>query len=319
MPTIAESLYDVLLRQGPCTEEELRQELVRTGRSTAKTTAGVKSALADHPYARPLPDGRWDTGARALAGAVLTTRPRSRLRDGVLWVHRDLEPFDALHGREGIRLAAGGVARRGSTRVPTIVGPDGWLPAVEPGQLLALTWDGKAMSVELATDVLTVDSDEVLAVRRLLRAHAEAVVQPPPWQLSRPPSMSTTVLSALQEQPDLFGRPLPPLSELLPLPEHLLPEGWVGDTPPDGVPLMLQLPQRVFHELERRSHLLGDRLPDYAGMLLGAAVDRVLPPARDGDCGCRWGPAPSYGQTYGTDLLDDDEDGVVVRPSTWGR
>jgi hypothetical protein len=312
-------LYDVLLRQGPCTEEELRQELVRTGRSTAKTTAGVKSALANHSYARPLPDGRWDTSARALTGAVLTTRPRSRLRDGVLWVHRDLEPFDALHGRDGIRLAAGGVARRGSTRVPTIVGPDGWLPPVEPGQLLALAWDGQLLSVSVATDVPTVDSDEVLAVRRLLRAHADSGMHRPEWQVLRPPpSMSTTVLSALQEQPELLCRPLPPLSELLPLPEHLMPQGWMGNLSGDGMPLVLQLPHRILDELERRSYLLGDRLADYAGMLLGAAVDRVLPPARESACSCRWRSTPSYDMTSATDLTDD-EDGVVVRPSSWRR
>ena len=43
----------------------------------------------------------------------------------------------------------------------------------------------------------------------------------------------------------------------------------------------MPLPLRVHEELARRADLLGERLPDYLTLLLGAAADRVqLPPPR---------------------------------------
>jgi hypothetical protein len=115
------------------------------------------------------------------------------------------------------------------------------------------------------------------------------------------------VLSALLEDPQLFRSPLPPLSELLPLPEDLRP---LWDDEPrretEGYEtLQLAVPRRVHRELTRRADLLGDRLPDYAAMLLGAAADRLAPSDRT-----RYDGYPSY---------DDVEDYNVVTPARWRR
>jgi len=291
MNALGKAINRLLLSHGPLSVEDLHSKLLAEGATAAKTTNGVQTRLRSASLCLQLPDGRWDSALRRLNGATATTRPRSLLRDNVLWPGRDLELFELLDAGDGIPLSGGGVARRGASQVTTWVGPAGWIPQLAPGELLAVRWEGASLELRAIADVPPLDDPRVSDVRVLLRKHAE-VAESALWA-HRVASLGQTIFSALLEVPDLLQAPLPPFSELLPLPESLWPATASGgpSASSEGVPTVLALPSRVFHELDRRATLLGDRLPDYAAMLLGAACDRVLPPARDADCGCRWAPS----------------------------
>jgi hypothetical protein len=95
--------------------------------------------------------------------------------------------------------------------------------------------------------------------------------------MALPTRLTSAVLRALEEDPDLLAEPVVPLGELLPFEEELGPGTDVWENHQAGRRLTVHLPERVYGELSRRSELLGDRLTDDAGMLLGAAADRVAP------------------------------------------
>jgi hypothetical protein len=291
----------LILEHGPLPLDQLHSFALEREVTRARSSGSLRSSLTGPGFVLR-PDGRYDTAARLLRGSCFTTRPRRSSQDGVLWLSRDVDPLLALN-LTSLPLKGGGEARGGAGNTPTWVGPRGWLPDVAPGELIALTWDGEALDVRPLATVPAADSDTVAATRTLLAAHASARHRGS-WPYSSAPPLTTVVLSALLEDPQLFREPLPPLSELLPLPEDLRP---LADDIPfremDGYEvLQLALPWRVHRELSRRADLLGDRLPDYAAMLLGAASDRVLPAER-----------PRYSP------YDDFDEDNVVAPARWRR
>ena len=303
------TLLQHLLHEGPCTLEELHQHLLSRGRTKAKTPHTVRTTLISSVLAIELPDGRWDTTLRRLTRSIFTVRPRNRLRERILWVHQDLEPLDALAREHGFALASGGFARSGSTELRTLVGPEGWLPEVDAGEVLGLRWDGRLLHVEGPVDVPALTDPRVLRARELLRVHSH-VLGRDTWRDPGVGRWSRVILSALQEDPDLFGEPLPPLNELLPLPEVLADDSSLWESHRDGRRITLHLPPRVYDELGRRADLLGDRLVDYAGMLLGAATDRLQPAAR---CSCSYDdePTPSWAR------YEPEDDGRVIDIGGW--
>jgi hypothetical protein len=290
MPSpLSPAIQNHLLLHGPCTVEEIHEALVAQAITTTKTATGVRNALTGCRFAFRLPDERWDLTTRAMSGVILTVRPRSRLRDNVLWVHRDLEPFDGLLTGREVPLLTGGSARLGGgSEVRTLVGPDGWLPEIPLGGLIGLRWSGHALDVFGIEQPVPTDAAALAPVRDLLRRHAEALSQPHRTQ----PELAAVFISALREAPELFSQPLPPLSEILPLAERAFDDTSLWEAHRDGRRLTLHLPHRVYDELSRRADLLGERVPDHAAVLLGAAVDRVQALVR-----ARQDP-PYYGDRY---------------------
>jgi hypothetical protein len=267
--TLREAIYQFLLTRGPSTAEAIHTTLLAEGVTTYKTPTGVRNALSASALAFQRPDGTWDLTTRALAGVVLTVRLRSRLRDNVLWVHDDLEPFDGLLEGRRIPLASGGTAELGGGQIRTLLGPEGWLPDVPAGHLMALRWTGGALEVfpvELAPEAA-----DVTDLRELLRRHANGLHTPYGGTLR----LTTVLLSVLREAPDAFAQPRLPLSEILPWDSMEISDdsAWRADR--DAQPLTLRLPRRVHDELARRAGLLGEHVADHAAVLLGAAVDRV--------------------------------------------
>jgi hypothetical protein len=275
--TLLDDIHQYLAQHGPSAEADIHAALHAAGRTTAKTPQSVVRLLTETRAAERLLDGRWDLVSRRLAGCVFTTRARAVVRDHTLWVHRDLEPLDSVHPTVlgGFALASGGTATWRGTAVRSLVGPPGWLPAVTPGRLLALRWDGHALAVSAVDDEPAMDSAPVRHLRALLGLHARHRQQRYYGQPA--PDLSQVVLSALREDPDLLRQPMPPLSELLPLPDTELDshELWAGD---QREAVTLRLPLRTVEELTRRAELIGDRAADYASMLLTATVDRVRAP-----------------------------------------
>lgn len=298
----ASAASDFLLEHGPLTLAELHALAVEHGLSRAKSPSSLSASLSSSPYVIR-PDGRYDAAARLLRGQVFTTRPRS-VGDEVLWTHRDLDPLAAL-SLPGLPLARGGEMKPGSSAVESWTGPPGWLPDVAPGELLGLRWDGATLHVEAVCDAVDGASERVRDVREVLGRHARARRRDS-WSYQPRPSLTQTVLSALVEEPALFSQPLPPLRELLPLPEDLRPQD-AGERDPRRTASIVEVPVSlsVHEELARRADLLGEQLPDYLCLLLTAAADRLQLPAPRYD---RYVP---YERAY--------DDGDVVQLDRWGR
>ena len=275
MPSsLTPAIEEHLRLHGPATADEIHRALVDQAVTTAKTSTGVRNALSSCSLAFRMPDDRWDLTTRILTGVVLTVRARSRLRDGILWIHQDLEPFDGLLGTAAVPLLSGGSARLGGGgEIRTLVGPEGWLPEITPGDLIALRWTGQALDVFALEQTTPIDEHAVALARTVLRRHADSL---PSTYRSRP-QLGGVFISALREVPDLFAQPLPPLSEILPLSDREFGDTSVWEGHVDGRRLTLHLPKRVYDELERRARLLGEALPDHAGVMLGAACDRAKP------------------------------------------
>lgn len=295
----AAAAADFLLEHGPLSLADLHALAVEHGLSRSKSPSSLSGSLArDHYVLRP--DGRYDTAARLLRGQVFTTRPRSAGDDGVLWTYRDLDPLASL---PRLPLARGGEMRRGASAVESWVGPAGWLPHPAPGELLGLRWDGTALHVEVVTAAASGASAAAHDAREVLGRHARAA-RTTPWSYEPRRPLTQTVLSALVENPTLFASPLPPLRELLPLPEDLRPQD-AGERDPERTATIVEVPvpTNAHDELARRADLLGERLPDYLCLLLTAAADRVqLPP-------------PRYDRYVPYEPPDDD----VIHLGSWGR
>lgn len=296
----ANAAVHLVLEHGPLTLVQLHELALAAGSTRARSSTSLRTSLAHDPRFVVRPDGTFDTAARLLRGATLVTRLRHPLPGGVLWVHRDLDPLLGLHRDHSLPLSTGGRLTLGASSAACWVGPAGWADAVGDAPVLALTWDGHAATVSGLSVTPDIDDERVRQVRLTLARHARSLPpQPYRYGVDARPTLTQVSLSALLEDPDLFTEPLPPLSELLPLPEDLRPQdAWGELRDGHGTPLELQLPLRVHDELGRRADLLGERLPDYAAMLLGAAADRLqLPPPR-------YYPEP-YDQRW-------------VEPSSWG-
>lgn len=295
----ASAAADLILEHGPLSLAELHELAVDQGLSRSKNASSLSASLATDRYVRR-PDGRYDAAARLLRGQVFTTRARGSARDGVLWTYRDLDPLAAL---PRLPLATGGEMTRSASAVESWTGPSGWLPDVSSGEVLGLRWDGAALHVDVLRDLAAGGSERARDVREVLGRHARAQ-RPYGWSYEPRSSLTTTVLTALVEEPALFATPLPPLRELLPLPEDLRPQD-AGERDQERTATIVEvpLPLRAHEELARRADLLGERLPDYLCLLLAAAADRVqLPP-------------PRYDRYVAYEPVDDD----VVRLDRWGR
>ena len=275
---LASAILDHLTRYGPSTAQELHAALYARGVTTAQTPTSVRNTLCSLRIAFERADERWDLTTRALTGVTLTIRPRSVLRDQVLWVHDDLAPFDGLLPSGDVPLARGGVVRRGGSDVRTFLGPEGWLPTIDAGGLVGLRWNGEALEVSTVDPKDLPDEAALGALRDLLCLHRGGL----PAYGGQGPTVSEILLSALREAPDMFTGPLPPLSELFPLPPRVVHETTQWEMHEPGERVTLHLPTRVLEELSRRAGLLGESVPTHAAILLGAAVDRAQRvPVRD--------------------------------------
>lgn len=292
---LADAAADLLLEHGPLTLPELHALAVDRGHTRARDPRSLRSSLRDGPLLER-PDGRWDAAARLLRGQVFTTRPRRPEHDDVLWTYRDLDGLTALRR---LPLAGGGELRRGAGSVECWSGPSGWLPELQPGQLVGLRWDGVALSAEVVDEVASGDDETAADLREVLARHAHGQDRPSFYgglddRFLEPRSLRGAVLSALVEDPWLFALPRPPLRELLPLPHDLRPHDHLVGRRERGqrVPVTVPLPRRVHDELGRCADRLGEQLPDHLARLLGAAADRVQP--ADGCC-CEYWSEPSPG------------------------
>ena len=176
-----------------------------------------------------------------------------------------------------------------------MVGPDGWLPDVESGGLVALgivRGQVEVVAVEPAPD-LRHEQD----VRELLARHYHNEG----WFSDDEPTVRHTltraVTASVLEQPSLFAAPLTPLDELLQDPLQEQHQHHWRDTSAwqqlNTVSFsVVGMPEALHIELERRAHVYGMSLDQSVVAVLGRLAWRT-PFAEDMEPFEDWAPPPS--------------------------
>jgi len=269
--------------QGPSTLAELARDAVDAGITQARNPEStVRAAIRYDSRIVARPDERYDTAVRLLDGATLTHRIRfAPLGRRELFAGRELAPFAECFADGQLPLASGGMVHLATAGAPAWRGPQGWLPEVAAGTLLALTINGGHLSVR----PVTLDPDAITGRVALLRA---TLARHAGWLTDRLPPLGVplarTVLSALVEVPDLLAEPLPPLDEVLTLPAEPWADPWTTEivrAGRDGETLLIPgVPSGLAAELRQRAELNGLALSDYVIMQLAATAWRLQPPCR---------------------------------------
>lgn len=163
------------------------------------------------------PDGRVAHLGQVLDGIVLTQRVRGSLHGRQdLWVGNGVQPFLAMAAMRPLPLAAGGVVHAADSAEPVLLGPPGWLPEAERGDLIGLRWHEGCLDVERIDPTHLVEPSDQQYVRTLLgeRCNRERW-----WKDDDPDLRAGLIVRSLGlarlEDPDLLSRPHPPLDEML--------------------------------------------------------------------------------------------------------
>lgn len=208
-----DTLEELLRTHGPMTRADLAARARFSGSDTRIDLEAVESVL---DYATLLvlrPDGRVSHLRDVLDGIVLTHRLRGTTRDRTdLWLGAGVQPFLTMALLHPLPLAGGGEAAVGDSPQSTLVGPTGWLPEAERGDLLSLTWHEGALSVTPVGPEDLAGPAEQEHVRRMVAEHCHAEL----WLEGRDPDeRAGRIVRALAlarlEDPELLTTPHPPL------------------------------------------------------------------------------------------------------------
>jgi hypothetical protein len=281
MPKLDDSLLDVLVplvrQHGPLDLRTLaRKARIASGRRDLDLVA-VETLVDSCTALVERPDGRVVYLGDVLDGIVLTHRVRGSLRDRTdLWLGQGVQPFLAMACLHPLPLATGGEATLTDTADhPVLLGPPGWLPPAEPGDLVALSWADGRLAVRL------VDPDELAgpaeedAVRRLLSERCRAERW---WHDDEEWARRALLIQALSvarlEDPELLSTPHAPLDQLLYDP--LGPDArahWrdvAAWRQPDCVAFSVQgMPAALDAELRRRAERYGMTFDQFVIAILG--------------------------------------------------
>ncbi|MGH3939148.1 MAG: SEC-C domain-containing protein [Pseudonocardiaceae bacterium] len=230
---------------------------------------------ATHP-AESTETGRLDLPALAdgaILTHVLTGEERSR---GMLAVDGDLDLWARL-AQEGLPLCGGGALRVQTLddgpddASVSLVGPDGWLAAYEPGVLLGLRLAGGTLYVVAFEELPDPDGRQGKRIETVLAAchaavlaaldsfHDRSVADP---DADPRPSLVEVLVGLLAEHPGALRFPLPPLGTLLPLGGMTVVDGSIGlavrpwDSDADGLsPVEMEALAQARAYLRQQVHL----------------------------------------------------------------
>ncbi len=304
---IAKFCTDLIVRRGPLTLDELAGPVSAAGLTKARSPqTSIKAALGQSAAVVRLPDDRFDAVRRILDGSVLTHRVRSATAGrSVLFAGQELGLLDDLLSAGPVPLAGGGAVRRSDGDVEGFVGSPGWLPDVPAGALVAVRFSGGGLRVEPVDTASEVLTERAERVRDVVAKHV-GVVEPPPARWRSYPAygyddwpdygqtratwrgaFTRAVLHALVECPDLLAEPVPPLDEVLRLPELSWRDLWTGRAR-DGIsgsPTTCSLtlhgvPTGLRAALEERAKLSGVPVGELTVLQLAAATFRWEDPCR---------------------------------------
>ena len=222
MPEIDHPLHDTLValvrEHGPLDLRTLTHRArVAAGRPDLDAS-GVEALVETGTLLVVRPDGRIAYLGDVLDGIVLTHRVRGSLRGRTdLWLGRGVQPFLTMAVIAPLPLGSGGAARLAETDDPVLLGPEGWLPPAEPGDLVALRWSAGQLAVRLVDPAELPGPAEEDAVRRLLSEHCRAERW---WKGDDEDWVRNALLlealgRARLEDPQLLSTPHAPLDQLL--------------------------------------------------------------------------------------------------------
>lgn len=232
------------------------------------------SSVLTGPTLVGLPDGRASHLLHVLDGQWFTQRVRastSGRRD--LWVTSALAPLVTVLIEDPLPLRSGGELTMAGHFQQAVIGPDGWLPAVPAGGVVALRLQDGAVEVD-AVPPQAHPPDQEQAVRELLGRH----YRNESWHCDDEPTTRRTltraVAASILEVPNLFATALTPLDELLydPLRETHRHEwrdisAWQGE---GNVSFgMVGMPEALYSELNRRAHIYGMSFDQFIIAVLG--------------------------------------------------
>jgi diadenosine tetraphosphatase ApaH/serine/threonine PP2A family protein phosphatase len=297
---------DLIDRSGPQPLDVLAERVSAAGLTAArKPDTVVKSALGRAPGIIRLPDGRYDAVRRMLDGSVLTHRVRAATAGRqVLFAGPELEPFGELLAAGPAPLVSGGEVRRSMGDLDGLVGPPGWLPDVPASSLLALRFSAGVLAVTPVEDGAEAMDRRAARLLEVVSRHLGAKDERPAasWRhgydewpdYSRSLTgwrriFSQALLRALAECPDLLSEPVPPLDEVLRLPEISWSEVWAGQdrmhhglsSPQRGVTLTLHgVPEGLRTALQQQATSSRTPLGEFVVLQLAAATYRWETPCR---------------------------------------
>ncbi len=211
-----DTLVDLVHDHGPQDVTWLTKRARRQRRDARIDEYAVQQVLEVATLLVVRPDGLVAHLADVLDGIVLTHRLRAtqtERRD--LWLGASAQPLLTMASMRPLRLKSGGEARIADSNDPALVGPPGWLPEAERGDLVALTWHDRELSVTRVDPDDLAGLDDQRHVRTLLAERCDIER----WWNDDPGSRAGMLVRALGsarlEDPDLLDRPHPPLDELL--------------------------------------------------------------------------------------------------------
>lgn len=297
---------DLIVRSGPLPLDELAERVSAAGLTTArKPETTVKSALSRSSGIIRLPDGRYDAVRRMLDGSVLTHRVRAATTGrNVLFAGHELEPFDELFAAGPLPLVSGGEVRRSASDMMGLYGPPGWVPDVPADTLLALRFGAGVLAVTAVEDSAETMDRRAGRLLGVVSRHLGTKDERPAasWRYGYDewPDYTRTLtgwrrilshglLRALAECPDLLAEPMPPLDEVLRLPEMSWGEVWADQdrlrhgvsSPQRGVTLTLHgVPEGLRTALQQQATSSRTPLGEFVVLQLAAATYRWETPCR---------------------------------------
>ncbi|QGG94338.1 YecA family protein [Actinomarinicola tropica] len=213
---------DGWLAERPMTLRELAERAVATGLLVDELDDEGFGPVDEVEDVISRSDAYWTRGDESSDGEVVLTR--TFLETGMTLTHRVTEE-EAVAGavaempdlsvvlfdrRDGLLLddASGRVVADDSDpRSPSIVGPEGWIERVQPGDLLAFTRTDGVLSVEVVDEAELGDGAAEIDALRGAAAN---------WiGAGRGEEETPVVMEAMARDASLFRRPVPPLGELL--------------------------------------------------------------------------------------------------------
>lgn len=295
-----ESTALLALADGPLSVGALATRMRRRFRSRTVDPRLVEMLVERSLLLVGRPDGSVIRLIDLLEGSTFTVRVAHA--DGTrrdLWVSLALAPLITWMDREGLCLTSGDPLSRGAFGHDTIVGPDGWLPALPPGSLVSLTVTRGRVEVAPVEDDALLDLTEEGAVRRALSRHYRTTTWWTEDDLSeRPYDLTTAVANALVEDPLLLHRPTRPLDELLYIAvrqceqDHHLRDVSAWGAGENVSFSIAGMPEALAGEITRRARHYGMSDDQYLILAMGHLCWRT-PFAEDlGDDGFGWEPSP---------------------------
>lgn len=206
-----------LLNQGPADLDWLTRRLRSELKDPRVTVECVTATVMTTTVLIGRPDGRVCRLVDVLEGQTLTHRvPAATAGRTDLWTNLSLQPLYAYAGIDPLPLTTGGELTAGRFGHAALIGPPGWLPDVPAGGLVGLTVERGRVRVVPLPEGVNASPEHEQQVRATLAQH----IREEAWwsdygEPNREAELNRAIGHALLEDPDLFRRPLSPLTELL--------------------------------------------------------------------------------------------------------